>query len=96
MAWFSTYNSDPEQHIIDEVGYQVFSYYPIAGGTWTQTVYTVQERYIAMTQAGAVADAATLSAANPTWNVTAVTENNGGGWTIRITRQVIGAWTEDT
>jgi len=94
MAWFSSYNSDPEQHIIDEVGYQVFQYLPLSGSTWTQTVYTVQERYIAMTQAGAVTDAGTLSAANPTWNVTAVPENNGGGWTIRITRQVIGAWTE--
>jgi glutaredoxin 3 len=30
------------------VGYDVFSYYPIAGGACTQTLYTLQERYNAM------------------------------------------------
>lgn len=95
MAWFDTYNSDTRQHVYDEITYEAYKYYPLAGGSWTQIVYTINERYIGMTEAGAIADAATLAGANPSWTVSAVPENNGGGWSIRIVRQVIGAWTED-
>jgi hypothetical protein len=95
MAWFPTYNSDAKQHIYDSISYESFPYYPLAGGSWSQTVYTITERYVGMTEAGAIADAATLSGANPSWNIEALSENNGGGWTIRITRVVIGAWVEN-
>ena len=92
MAWFSTYNSDARQHIVDGVEYEVLSSYLLSGVRYTMEIYTVSERYVGMTQDGAVTDAATIKAANPTWNVSAVPENNGGGWSIKIIRQTIGNW----
>ena len=96
MGWFANYNSDARQYIVDEVTYEPFSYYTIAGAHWEQTTYTISERYVGITQAGAIADADTLSAANPDWIVTARPENNGGGWTITVTRQTVSAWREIT
>jgi hypothetical protein len=92
MAWFTSYNDDPDQHVVDGVEYEVLSSFLLTGTRYTKEIYTVSERYIGMTETAAIDDAAVIKAANPTWNVSALPENNGGGWSIKIIRQVIGDW----
>ncbi len=92
MAWFTSYNSDPRQYIVDGVEYETLSSFLLTGSRYTKEIYTISERYIGMTQTAATNDAAVIKAANPSWNVSAVPENNGGGWTIKIIRQTIGNW----
>ena len=91
-GWFDTYNENAGQYVVDGVEYEVLSSHLLTGARYTKEIYTVSERYIGMTQSGAVSDAATIKAAHPTWNVSAIPENNGGGWSVKIIRQTIGNW----